>query len=151
MLPFVRMDRLGGLVTDHLVEQRLDPERLAVLLSSLKARRAEKAESANKRVTALLREVTDAEGRLKRLYRLVEDGMTDLDDAPQERLDRLKADRDRARAALEATKSRQRAEIFIDPALIESFGRTRHEKLTTGSTSFRRAYLRGLIEVIEMG
>jgi DNA invertase Pin-like site-specific DNA recombinase len=146
----IRMDKLDGLVTDNLVERLLNPERLAVMLSSLKAQRADKAESANKRIMVLQREVTDAEERLKRLYRLVEDGMTDLDDVLKERLDRLKADRDRARAAFEATKSQQGAVIRIDPALIEAFGRTMRENLTTGSTPFRKAYLRSLIDVIEV-
>jgi site-specific DNA recombinase len=120
------------------------------MLSSLKARRAEKADSEKKRILILQREVTDAEDRLKRLYRLVEDGVTDLDDLLKERLDRLKADRDRGRAALEATKTRQGADIRIDPALIESFGRTMRENLTTGSAPFRKAYLRSLIDVIEV-
>jgi site-specific DNA recombinase len=146
----IRMDKLDSLVTDSLVGQLLHPERLAVMLFSLKARRAEKADSENKRIIVLQREVTDAEDRLKRLYRLVEDGVTDLDDLLKERLDRLKADRDRARAALEATKSRKGADIRIDPALIESFGRTMRENLTTGSTPFRKAYLRSLIDVIEV-
>jgi site-specific DNA recombinase len=146
----IRMDKLDSLVTDSLVGQLLHPERLAVMLFSLKARRAEKADSENKRIMVLQREVTDAEDRLKRLYRLVEDGVTDLDDLLKERLDRLKADRDRARAALEATKSRKGADIRIDPALIESFGRTMRENLTTGSTPFRKAYLRSLIDVIEV-
>ncbi len=146
----IRMDRLDGLVMDGLVERLLHPERLAVMLSSLKARRAEKAESENKRIMALQREVTDAEDRLKRLYRLVEDGVTDLDDLLKGRLDRLKADRDRARSALEATKTSQGAKIHIDPALIETFGRTMRENLTTGSTPFRKAYLRSLIDVIEV-
>ena len=146
----IRMDKLDGLVTDNLVERLLHPERLAVMLSSLRARRAEKSESENKRIMALQREVTDAEDRLKRLYRLVEDGLTDLDDVLTERLDRLKADRDRARAALEVTKSQQRADIRIDPALIEAFGRTMRENLTSGSTPFRKAYLRSLIDVIEV-
>jgi site-specific DNA recombinase len=146
----IRMDKLDSLVTDSLVGQLLQPERLAVMLFSLKARRAEKADSENKRIMVLQREVTDAEDRLKRLYRLVEDGVTDLDDLLKERLDRLKADRDRARAALEATKSRKGADIRIDPALIESFGRTMRENLTTGSTPFRKAYLRSLIDVIEV-
>jgi site-specific DNA recombinase len=120
------------------------------MLSSLKTRRAEKADSENKRIMVLQLEVTDAEDRLKRLYRLVEDGVTDLDDLLKERLDRLKADRDRGRAALEPTKTRQGADIRIDPALIESFGRTMRENLTTGSTPFRKAYLRSLIDVIEV-
>jgi uncharacterized coiled-coil protein SlyX len=48
---------------------------------SLSARRAEKAESLNTRVMALQPEVTNAEEKLKRLYRLVEDGLTDLDES----------------------------------------------------------------------
>jgi hypothetical protein len=91
------MDKLDSLITDSLVERLLHPERLAVMLSSLKARRAEKADSENRRIVLLQREVTEAEDRLKRLYRLVEDGVTDLDEVLKERLDRLKADRDRAR------------------------------------------------------
>src|SRR5258708_4523360 len=117
---------------------------------SLRARRADKAESENKRIMALQSEVTDAEDRLKRLYRLVENGVTDLDDVLKERLKKLKGDRDRSKAALDATKSRHGAEIRIDPALIESFGRTMRQNLTTGSTPFRKAYLRSLIDVIEV-
>ncbi|YBW41060.1 recombinase family protein [Nitrobacter sp. TKz-YC01] len=146
----IRMDKLDGLVTEHLVERLLQPERLAVMLSSLKARRAAKAESENKRIMALQREVAEADERLKRLYRLVEDGVTDLDEVLQGRLSQLKVDRDRAKAALEATTSRHRGDIRIDPELIESFGRTMRENLTTGSTPFRKAYLRTLIDVIEV-
>lgn len=40
---------------------------------------------------------------LFRLYQLVEDGMTDLDDMPKERFAGLKTDRDRAKAALDQT------------------------------------------------
>jgi site-specific DNA recombinase len=146
----IRMDKLDGLVTDHLVDRLLHPERLAVLLSSLSARRAEKADSVNRRIMALQREVTDAEDRLKRLYRLVEDGMTDLDDVLKDRLHQLKSDRDRAMGALDAAKSRQGAAIRIDPALIDNFGRTMRENLTDGSIPFRKAYLRSLVDVIEV-
>jgi site-specific DNA recombinase len=83
------------LVTDHLVDRLLHPERLGLLLQSLKALRAEKAQNVNKRIIGLQREVTDSEDRLKRLYRLVENGLTDLDDVLKARLDKLKSDRDR--------------------------------------------------------
>jgi hypothetical protein len=144
------MDKLDGLVTDHLVERLLDPERLGILLSSLQARRAEKADSANQRIMVLQREVTEAEDQLKRLYRLVEDGVTDLDEVLKDRLNSLKADRDRAKAALDAAKTQRVADISIDPALIESFGRTMREHLTSGSVPFRKAYLRSLIDVVEV-
>lgn len=146
----IRMDKLDGLVTEHVVERLLKPERLAVLLSALKARRTAKAEGENKRIMALQREAAQADERLKRLYRLVEDDVTDLDDILKERLSSLKAERDRATAALETAKSRHQVDIRIDPALIESFGRTMCENLTAGSTPFRKAYLRALVDVIEV-
>jgi hypothetical protein len=111
-----QVDKLDRLVTEHLVEWLFHPERLATILNSLRARRAEKAESVNKRIMALQREVTDAEDKLKRLYRLVEDGMTDLDDVLRDRLNDLKADRDRARAAFEAARVQIAPAIRIDPA-----------------------------------
>jgi site-specific DNA recombinase len=146
----IRMDKLDRLVTEHLVERLFHPERLATILNSLSARRAEKAESVNKRIMALQREVTDAEDKLKRLYRLVEDGMTDLDDVLRDRLNDLKADRDRARAAFEAARVQIAPAIRIDPALIERFGRGMREKFSNGSVPFRKAYLQSLIDLIEV-
>ena len=98
----------------------------------------------------LQREVTDAEERLKRLYRLVEDGVTDLHDVLKARLDGLQAERDRGRAALDAAESRQAGDIRVDPALIEKFGRMMRENLTTGTTPFRKAYLQSIIDVVEV-
>ena len=146
----IRMDKLDGLVTQHLIERLFEPERLATILDSLTTRRAEKAESINSRIMGLQREVGDAEERLKRLYRLVEDGMTDLDDLLKDRLNSLKADRDRAKAALETAKSQIALPIRIDPALIEQFGRGMRDKFSTGSVPFRKAYLQSLIDIVEV-
>src|SRR5262245_45687031 len=93
------LGKLDGLVTGHLVEGLFEPERLAAILDSLAARPAERAETVNSRIMTLQREVADAEDRLKRLYRLVEDGVTDLDEVLKDRLNSLKAERDRAKAA----------------------------------------------------
>ena len=146
----IRMDKLDGLVTRHLIERLFEPERLATILDSLTTRRAEKAESINSRIMGLQREVGDAEERLKRLYRLVEDDVTDLDDVLKDRLNSLKADRDRAKAALETAKSQIALPIRIDPALIEQFGRGMRDKFSTGSVPFRKAYLQSLIDIVEV-
>ena len=68
----------------------------------------------------------------------------------KDRLNSLKADRDRAKAALERTKSHSSQAIQIDPALLERFGRTMRENFTSGSIPFRKAYLQSLIDVIEV-
>jgi site-specific DNA recombinase len=82
-------------------------------------RRAEKAESLNRRLIELQREISESEEKLKRLYRLVEDGLMDLDDVLKDRLNTLKADRDRASPALERAKEHSISRIEIDPGLIE--------------------------------
>jgi site-specific DNA recombinase len=146
----VAMDKLDTLITDHLMERLFKPDRLAAILGSLASRRATKVESLNGRLMVLQQEVTDADEKLKRLYRLVEDGLTDLDEVLKDRLNTLKADRDRAKAALERAKEHLAPQIRIDPALIENFGRTMRENFSTGSVPFRKAYLQALINVIEV-
>jgi site-specific DNA recombinase len=144
------MGKLDGLVTDHLMERLFQPQRLAKILASLSSRRTEKAEALSTRIIALQREVTDGDEKLKRLYRLVEDGMTDLDEVLKDRLNVLKAERDRANAALDRARPHAGSPIQIDPALIEKFGRTMRENFSTGSVPFRKAHLRSLIDVVEV-
>ncbi len=146
----IPMDKLDTLITDHLIERLFKPERLTEILVSLSLRRAEKSENLNSRLIALQREVTDADEKLKRLYRLVEDGLTDLDEVLKDRLNTLKADRERADAALERAKELSTSPIHIDPVLVERFGRMMREYFTTGSVPFRKAYMRSLVDVIEV-
>jgi site-specific DNA recombinase len=74
----------------------------------------------------------------------------DIDDVLKERLNCLKSDRDRAKAALEATIAQIAPATHIDPALIERFGRSMREKFTAGSIPFRKAYSQSLIDVVEV-
>jgi site-specific DNA recombinase len=144
------MGKLDSLVTSQLVERLFCPERLANVLSSLTACRAEKAQTPNDRVPGLRREVTGAEEKLKRLYRLVEEGVTDLDDVLKDRLSNLKAERDRAKAALDRAGAHAVPIIQIDPARIQRFGELMRHNLTNGSVPFRKAYLRSIIDTVEV-
>jgi site-specific DNA recombinase len=146
----IPMDKLDRLVTEHLSQRLFQPERLAAILESLSSRRSTKAQALNARVMALQKQVADADEKLKRLYRLVEDGLTDFDDVLKDRLNILKIDRHRALAALERAKEQVAPDIKIDPALVERFGRTMQENFSTGSIPFRKAYLRALVDVIEV-
>jgi len=92
--------------------------------------------------------LADANEKLKRLYRLVENGLTDLDEVLQDRLNSLKADRDWAKAVLERAKEQPGTQIEIDPALIGRFGNAMRENFTTGSIPSKKAYLQSLIDVI---
>jgi site-specific DNA recombinase len=146
----IPMDKLDGLVTEHLSERLFQPERLAAMLASLSSRRSAKAQAVDSRLMALQKQVTDADEKLKRLYNLVEEGLTDVDDILKDRLNVLKGERDRTIAALERAKEQSPSEITIDPALIERFGRAVQERFRTGSIPFRKAYLRAFIDVVEV-
>lgn len=101
----IRMDKLDGLVTTHLADRLLRPDRLTALLASVAGRQAEKAATLNERLRLLEKEAFEADERLRRLYALVEEGSAAADDVLQERITALRADRDRARAALERAQA----------------------------------------------
>jgi hypothetical protein len=146
----IRMDKLDTLVAAHLADRLLHPERLSAMLTSLASRRAAKAAALNERLSALEKEAHEANERLRRLYKLVEDGVTAMDDVLKDRITALKASRDRAQAALDRARAGMRPSVDISPVLVERFGETMREKLTTGEVPFRKAYLGSIVDRIEV-
>lgn len=146
----IRMDRLDGLVTRHLADKLLQPQRMAEMLSVLTERRAEKATVLDARAVALEREVADADQRLRRLYRLVEEGVDELDGALKERIASLKAGQEAASAALARLKAGPTDGIRMTPDLIARFSATMREHVTTGEIAFRKAYLGSLVDRVEV-
>lgn len=102
------------------------------------------------RIATLQREVSEAEDKLKRLYRMVEDGIGEMDDILKERIANLKIDRERAQAALDRIRATAAPAIDLPPEVIERFGRTMRENIATGDTPFRKAYVRSVIDRIEV-
>lgn len=117
----------------------LKPERLRALLASLAGRRAAQATAVDKRLAALGREASEAEGRLRRLYQLIENGHAEMDDFLRERILTLKAERDRANATLDRARSAVRPVIDITAAQAERFGTLMRKNLTSGEIPFRNA------------
>jgi hypothetical protein len=144
------MDKLDTLVTRHLAERLFQSDRLSELLSSLIARRTEKAIAVERRIAALEREANEADARLRRLYRLVEEGIAEMDATLKGRIATLRSARGVAFGALERAKSSGAQTAQLTPVLIEAFGRTMRENLTTGEIPFRKAYLKSLLERVEV-
>ena len=144
------MDRLDTLVTSHLADRLLGPNRLAGLLTSLAEKRASSDAEVRGRSSILQGEIEQADDKLRRLYKMVEDGVTDLDDVLGDRLAVLKTDRERAKAALERIKVQSAPNIALESDQIERFGAFMRERITTGETTFRKAYLRSIVDAIEV-
>ena len=146
----VQMDRLDGLVTEALVEKLLNGDRLWELLSTLVTRRAERAASINTRLAALEREAETAEEKLKRLYKLIEDGVADMDDLLKDCITTLKADRDRAKEALRRARCGVRAKSEVTPEAVERFGALMRGRVMEGETPARKAWIGAIIDRIEV-
>jgi site-specific DNA recombinase len=113
----IPVEKLDTLVTDHLVEHLFQPERLTELLASVCAPRADKQASVDARAARLQTELTEAEEKLRRLYKLVEDGLADLDDILRERISTLKLTHANAKAALDRVRATTPATV-INPELV---------------------------------
>ena len=146
----VRMDTLDNLVVDNLSRRLFTTERLTEILAAAFARRAEKAIEVDTRVATLQREAVDAADKLKRLYRMVEDGVAELDDILRERVASLKLDRERTQTALDRIRAKVVPATEIPPEMIEQFGRKIRENIANGEIPFRKAYLRSVIDRIEV-
>ena len=146
----IRMDKLDTLVTSHLADRLLEPQRLSEMLTSLASKRAAKAATVDARIAALEREADETNERLRRLYKLVEDGVAEMDDILKDRITALKVSRDGAQAALDRARSGVRLPVDHSPIVIERFGTAMREKLTTGEVPFRKAYLGAIVDRIEV-
>jgi site-specific DNA recombinase len=146
----IAMAKLDALVTTHLADRLLGPSRLAALLTSLAEKHASSDAEVHERARALQAEIVQADDKLRRLYKMVEDGVTDLDDLLSDRLAALKSARECAKAALERIKIQSAPQIALEADQIERFGSFMRQRITEGETTFRKAYLRSIVEAIEV-
>lgn len=146
----IPMAKLDNLVTDSLVDHLFEPRHLTALLTSVSERRASQALEIDKRVATLQSELTDTEAKLKRLYKMVEDGIAELDDILKDRIASLKLDRERTSTTLDRIRAQAAPPTAFDPAVIESFGRVMRENITSGETPFRKAYIRAVVDRVEV-
>ncbi len=147
----IPMDKLDTLVTERLSETLFTPDRVRTILGGLLERQASRSEDHTHRMTALQNKVADTENRLSRLYQAIENGIADFSDPTlKDRLATLKADRDQAKASLDRAFAELRPETRITEEKITAFASLMRENVTNGPIPFRRAYLRAVIDQVEV-
>jgi len=88
----IPMDKLDGVVIDHIEREFLDPSRLEIVLSAVLDWRQERSERCREHIAELNKHSAETELRLKRLYDAIEAGVSDLDDpALKDRIEGLRA------------------------------------------------------------
>jgi site-specific DNA recombinase len=80
---------------------------------------------------------------------MVENGLTELDDILKARIAALKGERNRAKEALDRITIRPKPHAF-DAQAIERFGRLMRENITSGSIPFRKAYIKSVVDQVEV-
>lgn len=146
----VPMPKLDKLVLQNVKEQLLVPERLAGILEALMDQRSQNDQAVADRYKGLQSELSEKKDKLARLYRAIEDGVVDLDADLKERIQTLKNERDIIQATLDRIETQGRQSSNVTPERIEAFTRLMREKLDTGDTQARKAYLRSVISRIEV-
>jgi site-specific DNA recombinase len=147
----VPMDKLDDAVMARIADQLLTPERVAVLLRGLMNRQTKRDSDYTSRLTALRAKLSDAEARLGRLYQAIETGVADAHDPTlKDRVSAVRTERDIAKAAFDRAIAEMRPEAKITEEKIASFVETMRTNVLSGDTAFRRAYLRAVIDRVEV-
>jgi site-specific DNA recombinase len=147
----VPMDRLDRAVTDRIGEQLLAPERIGDLLRGLMTRQTKREADFATRLNALRAKLSEMESRLGRLYQAIETGIADANDPTlKDRIAAVKAERDIAKAAFDRAVGEMRLEARITAERIASFVAMMRGNVLSGDTAFRRAYLRAVIDKLEV-
>ena len=147
----VPMDRLDSAVTERIGSQLLTPERVEQLLHGLMKRQSRRDTDLADRLTMLRGNLTDAESRLGRLYQAIENGVADPNDPTlKDRIAAVKTERDIAQASFDRAAHEMHPEARITADKIAAFVATMRENVLSGDTAFRRAYLRAVIDKVEV-
>lgn len=147
----IRMQVLDDKVIVALKERVFDRDRLTELLASLAERRTARTAAVNSRLVSLQSVVTTSEQKLKRLYQSIADGIVELDDLLGEQVTILKAEREKAKAALAKASAQGAGAVTIDPEKVEAFSRLMTGLLSDGEAPALKAYLRAILGKVIVG
>jgi site-specific DNA recombinase len=117
----------------------------------LRERQAAKDEDHTARPGALKAKLADAENRLGRLYAAIESGVADLTDLTlKDRVAAVKTERDIAQTAYDRALAETSPRARITPDRIAASVEVIRHNILTGDTPFRRAYIRSVIDQVEV-
>ncbi|WP_374251586.1 recombinase family protein [Xanthobacter sp.] len=149
----IPMEKLDGVVIDHIEREFLDPSRLETVLSAVLDRRQERGERRREHIAELNKRAAETELRLKRLYDAIEAGLTDLDDpALKDRIDGLRALRDQAKVDSERAQAMLESSTnqAITPQMVERFATTARKRMRIDGGGYRRDHLRAFAQRVEV-
>jgi hypothetical protein len=103
------------------------------------------AASVEARLVALECEAVNAEETLMRLYKLIEDGVAQMDDLLKERITALKAERDRSKEALARARGNVKARAEVTEEAVAKFSELMRQCIQQGDTLARKAWVASIV------
>ena len=145
----VPMDRLDELVVSTLETRVLTTTKLQKILSVARTQLQQRGTADRQKLSHLQAELRKAEGRLSGLYEAVETGVLPLDGTLQQRMHRVKADRESLLIEMAGLRRLQTLPLErILPSQVEAFGKVMRRRLRDRSSTFARDYLRAVVDRI---
>jgi site-specific DNA recombinase len=144
----ISMGTLDSLVSDHLCQRLLIPERITELVSAFADTRTKRTKEVDGRLGSLKKDAAEAEEKLKRLYDGIEWGIIELDELLKERVEKLTEDRRRTMTALDRASAHLIVRDEISQDMIREFISTMREYITTGDIPLRKAYIRSTVQSV---
>lgn len=148
----VSMDKLDTLIIEEFCRQVLAPDRLDALLQGVLDTSIAGLTDRRARLEAAKKEQVEAQKGMDRLLHAIEAGLISLDDAGLK--DRLQQARTRLSAIQETIHALERqttgGKADVTPAKVAAFGRLLGDSLRSGPPTLRKAYLRLLVERIDL-
>jgi site-specific DNA recombinase len=143
-------DALDQLVVDYLADRLFTPQRVEALLSDFLVQTAEADGKRRERLRRARAQLTELEGSITRLLRVIETGAMEPDD-PQfrEQMVALRSKRDAKNQEIKLLEQEApNRRPVITPEKVQRFTAALREALTTGDGRFRRDYLRLFVDKI---
>jgi site-specific DNA recombinase len=146
------MEKLDEIVVGEVARQVLDPDRLTMMLDAYVHSTMAQAEGAKAQLAKLRHDHTAAVAGIVRLLELVEKGLMEAGDpVMRERLVGLKLQRDQIAKEIGELQNRMAsATPAITPEKVVSVGKLLRDKLYEGSSEFRQAYARLLMDEVRV-
>lgn len=147
----VRMSEMDDLVLNTVLGSLLTYERMEKLLAALRKRQTARDEEKTARLAGYRKKLDDAETRWRRLIEAIENGILDASDPDlKERVETVRNERDLAKKAVDTALAELEPTAKLTKQKVFAFIDLMRKNLTEGDIQFRRAYLRAIIDNIEM-
>jgi site-specific DNA recombinase len=147
----IRMQEIDDLVLTAIMEDLLTQERMTEFLQELQERQTAKTAAVCDSLAKHEAQLSDVKAKLSRLLELVETGIIETSDPSlAERLDNLRTQRDITDKAVKTARKKLVPEERITEKMVSQFNKLMQHALTQDAPPFRRAYLRSVVDKVEI-